>query len=147
MRLIKIIRTPKAEVTLTREDVRLIEECTKLHYDAESMRGLLNRLKIYVGNVDSSSIVFEFSELDLYAKMLEKYLDLSDNEDRLKAYALRNQIGDLLGNLNRQYEADNESAAIMERAEERDRTSGGEAVPFPSGGWDEENEEDDDCDY
>jgi hypothetical protein len=167
MKLIKIIRTPKAEVLLTREDVRLIEACTKLHYDAEVMRGLLNKLKIYVEVADPSRVVFEFCDLDLSAKMLEKSLSLPDKEDRQKAYALHNQIRDLLRNLNRQYEADNEVAAkgrVLESAEERDRTTGGEVVPFPHSPlevfaleeldredapvdscWDEEEEEED-CD-
>ncbi len=35
MTLTKIIRTPKAELLLSREDVRLIGACTKSHYDAE----------------------------------------------------------------------------------------------------------------
>lgn len=144
MKLTKIIRTPKAEVLLTREDVRLIEACTKLHYDVEVMRGLLNKLKIYVEVADPSRVVFEFCDLDLSAKMLEKSLSLPDKEDRQKAYALHNQIRDLLRNLNRQYEADD--GRVLESAEERDRTTGGEVVPFPHDNcWDEEEEEED-CD-
>lgn len=108
MQLSKIIRTPKAEVLITREDVRLIDACTELHYDAGFMRGLLGKLKIYVEDADPSRIVLEFCELDICAKMLEKAFDLVGEVDRSKAEELRMQIKGVLLRLNQQYEADNE---------------------------------------
>jgi hypothetical protein len=108
MTLTKIIRTPKAELLLSREDVRLIGACTKSHYDAEVMRGFLNRLEIYVADADPGRIVLEFRELDSIAKMLEKWQDLPEKDDRAKAYVLHIDILNVLAGLNKQYLADND---------------------------------------